>query len=238
MIRQYFDADSFTYTYLVVDEKTKKAVIIDPVKGQLSLYLKQIESLNVTLVAALDTHVHADHITALGDIKTVLGVPCYVGAEGEVPCADASLEKMASITVGQTLMEVIYTPGHTQSSFTFYWIEKALGYLFTGDTLLIGGTGRTDFQEGDANALFDSLHEKLLRYSDDTVVYPGHDYHGLTASTIGEEKQTNPRLQISDRQAFAAYMASLDLPEPKHMDIAVPANRMCGQLLKGGEPRV
>lgn len=228
IFRQLFDRESYTYTYLLADERTRQAVLIDPVDTELSLYLRLLDELNLKLTYALDTHVHADHVTALGLLRETLGAETMVGFEGEVDCASSGLTDAQVIHVGDIAIQVLFTPGHTNDSFSFLVEDAGQNYLFSGDTLFIRGTGRTDFQNGDAGQLYDSLHQKLLTLSDDTLVYPGHDYKGWTVSTIGEEKRNNPRLEPETRAAFIELMDNLDLPDPKMMDVAVPANRTCG----------
>jgi glyoxylase-like metal-dependent hydrolase (beta-lactamase superfamily II) len=173
--------------------------------------------------------VHADHITALGILRDKTGTETFLGNPGGVDCADNPLVEGKDIVVGDITIQVLYTPGHTDDSYTFLVKDNDQQYAFTGDTLLIRGTGRTDFQNGDANTLYDSLHNKLLKLDDATIVYPGHDYKGWTQSTIGEERAHNPRLNICSKERFAEFMANLNLPNPKFMDVAVPANRSCGK---------
>ena len=228
IFRQLFERESSTYTYLLADERSRKAALIDPVDSELHLYLRLLDELNLELIYALDTHVHADHVTALGLLRETLGCQTLVGFEGEVDCASSGLKDGQIINVGDIEIHVLFTPGHTDDSFTFLVEDQGEKYLFSGDTLLIRGTGRTDFQNGDAGRLYDSLHNKLLTLPDETRVYPGHDYKGWTVSSIGEEKHTNPRLEPATKEAFIELMNNLDLPNPKMMDVAVPANRTCG----------
>ena len=228
IFRQLFERESYTYTYLLADEQSREAVLIDPVDTELELYLRLLEELDLQLVAALDTHVHADHVTALGALRKATQCVTMVGFEGEVDCASEGLEDGKLIQVGNITIKVLFTPGHTNDSFSFIVEDDGQTYLFSGDTLLIRGTGRTDFQSGSPDELYDSLHEKLLTLPDNTLVYPGHDYKGWTVSTIGEEKRANPRLEPATKAAFRELMNNLDLPDPKMMDVAVPANRACG----------
>jgi sulfur dioxygenase len=228
IFRQMFDRESCTYTYLLGDEQTREAVLIDPVDTELSLYLRLLEELDLKLVLALDTHVHADHVTALGLLREKTDCTTMVGFEGEVDCASAGLEDGQLLEVGDIEIRVLFTPGHTNDSFSFIVADDGATYLFSGDTLLIRGTGRTDFQNGSAADLYDSLHNKLLTLPNETLVYPGHDYKGWIVSTIGEEKINNPRLEPPTKDAFIELMDNLDLPDPKMMDVAVPANRACG----------
>ena len=228
IFRQLFERESSTYTYLLADERTRKAALIDPVDTQLNMYLRLLDELDLQLIYALDTHVHADHVTALGLLRETLGCKTLVGFAGEVDCASSGLEDGQVINVGDIEINVLFTPGHTDDSFSFLVEDRGQGYLFSGDTLLIRGTGRTDFQNGDAGILYDSLHGKLMTLPDDTHVYPGHDYKGWTVSTIGEERAHNPRLEPDNKAAFIELMNNLHLPNPKMMDVAVPANRTCG----------
>jgi sulfur dioxygenase len=175
----------------------------------------------------VDTHTHADHITALGALRERTGCITMMGEQAMADCVSQSFAHLDQIEVGSIKLQVLYTPGHTDDSYSFYAPDAAM--LFTGDTLLIRGTGRTDFQNGDALAQYHSLHELLLKLPEHTEVYPAHDYKGWLKSSIGEERQHNPRLQLSSAEDYAAMMAALKLPNPKLMDIAVPANQACGK---------
>ena len=233
MFRQLFDEATSTLTYLLVDEETKDAVIIDPVKEHIDDYVKLVEQLKVKLLFALETHVHADHVTAGGLLRRKLGVKVGVSQQCGAQDADMQLNEGDVIYFGKEQIKVIATPGHTAGSLTFLWQDK----LFTGDALLINGCGRTDFQSGDAAILYDSIVNKLFIYPNETLVYPGHDYHGHRVSSIGQEKLINPRLAAKSKEAFVAIMENLNLPKPKLIDIAVPANKSCGidetELLQG-----
>ncbi len=224
ILRQLFDHETYTYTYLIADEESREAVIIDPVKEQLSRDLKLIKELGLSLRYAVDTHVHADHITSAGDLREATGCKTGVGAGGDVSCADLALKDNDEIHFGSHTLQVLTTPGHTNSCLSFH----INNIVFSGDALFIRGTGRTDFQQGDAGTLYDSITHKLYTLPDETLVYPGHDYRGNTVSTIGEEKQFNPRMTHS-REQFIEQMAALDLPNPKKIMEAVPANLACGQ---------
>jgi glyoxylase-like metal-dependent hydrolase (beta-lactamase superfamily II) len=228
LLRQLFDHESSTYTYLLGDEAAGVAALIDPVDVHLEMYLRLLDELELKLVVALDTHVHADHVTALGMLRDKTECTTMVGFEGEVACATEGLSDGKVIAVGSIAINVLFTPGHTDDSFCFVVEDTDQTYVFTGDTLLIRGTGRTDFQNGDAATLWASLHEKVLKLPDNTFVYPGHDYKGWTRSTIAEEKKANPRLEPATVEAFVDLMANLNLANPKMMDVAVPANRACG----------
>ena len=225
MLRTFFDEASSTLTYLLEDEETKEAVIIDPVKPQVNHYLQIIQELGLTLKYAFDTHTHADHITALGILRERLGCESLVGEQSQAACASIWMKDQEVYTFGQYSLEVIYTPGHTDDSYSFLVGDK----LFTGDTLLIRGCGRTDFQNGSANALYESLWNKLLVMNESIRVYPGHDYKGWFVSTLGEEKHHNPRLQFKTAATFKDFMDNLKLPNPKMMDVAVSANQQCGE---------
>lgn len=226
IIKQFLHKKTATYTYLVADENCRDALLIDPVKDDFERYLNAIGQLNLKLSAALDTHIHADHITALGLLKERTHAATFLGLPHQVDCADFSLTDNQIIRLGDIEITAIHTPGHTTESFCFYIPTKNI--IFTGDTLLINGTGRTDFQNGDAEKLYDSLHNKILTLPDDTLIYPGHDYHGKHCSTIGHEKRKNPRLAKKNKKEFISMMNQLNLPEPEYMHIAVPSNLDCG----------
>lgn len=222
IFRQLFDPESSTYTYLVADHG--EALLIDPVLERVPAYVQLIRELDLKLVVALDTHVHADHVTGLGALREQTACTTAMGAETGAQCVNHHFREGESIRVGDIALTAWYTPGHTDNSYSFVLPDR----VFTGDTLLIRGTGRTDFQNGDARAQYDSL-QRLLKLPDSTLVYPGHDYKGWTVSTIGEERRFNPRLQVASAEAYVALMRNLKLPNPKLMDIAVPANLSCGR---------
>ncbi len=223
-IRQLFDHDTWTYSYLIWDEKTKEAAIIDSVKEKFERDVKYITDLGLTLKYSLETHVHADHITASGSLRDEFGCQVAVHKDGGTKCADLQIDEGAVFQLGNQEIKAIHTPGHTNGDVT-YVID---GALFTGDALLIRACGRTDFQQGDSEKLYHSI-EKLFAYPDDTVVYPGHDYDGFTESTIGEEKMLNPRLGNNrSKQDFISIMDNMILPKPKKIDVAVPGNLDCG----------
>lgn len=229
IFRQLFEQESSTYTYLIACEKTRKAALIDTVKAEVPQYIQLLRELNLTLVYALDTHTHADHITGAGELRDLTNCATLLGEEANSTCVSHALRDGEKISVGELTLTALHTPGHTDDSYTYHLIDSSEQYLFTGDTLLIRGTGRTDFQNGNARDQYQSLFEKLLRMPENTWVYPGHDYKGWTRSTIGEEKAHNPRLQVKDVAAYVELMNNLKLPNPKMMDIAVPANRACGK---------
>ena len=225
IFRQLFDQLSSTYTYLLASRAGGEALLIDPVLENLEQYLQLIRELDLKLVLAIDTHVHADHITALGRLRDRVGCPTMMGQYSKAECVSIKINDGETISIDGVDLKGIHTPGHTDDSFSFVMADR----VFTGDTLLIRGTGRTDFQNGDPYAAYDSLFNKLLRLPGDTLVYPAHDYRGWTTSTIDEERQHNPRLQVRSAAEYASIMNSLNLPDPKLMDIAVPANLACGK---------
>jgi sulfur dioxygenase len=224
LFRQLFERESSTYTYLIAPREGGEALLIDPVKTELSKYLQLIDELGLRLVFAIDTHVHADHVTALGDLRAASNCATLMGEHSKAECVSGKLSDGERIKVGGLELRALYTPGHTDDSYSFVMKDR----VFTGDTLLIRGTGRTDFQNGDPAAEYESLFSKLLQLPEQTLVYPGHDYRGWTVSTIGEERAHNPRLQARSKDDYVALMRGLRLPNPKQMDVAVPANLACG----------
>lgn len=225
IFRQLFDRVSFTYTYLLAQRQGGEALLIDPVSEDVPRYVKLIEELGLKLVIAADTHIHADHVTGLGALRDVTGCVTAMGVRSRASCVSLKLTEGECLKLDGLALEVLYTPGHTDDSYSFRLADR----VFTGDTLLIRGTGRTDFQNGDPREQYDSLFNKLLTLPDDTLVYPAHDYNGMTVSTIGEEKRHNPRLQVASVEAYARLMNSLKLPDVRLMDVAVPANLACGR---------
>jgi glyoxylase-like metal-dependent hydrolase (beta-lactamase superfamily II) len=226
IFRQFFDPVSCTYTYVLGDEVGREACLIDPVLDRVDEYAQWIDGQGFRLVYAIDTHIHADHITGLGQLRERTACRTAMGEKSPAECVDVKLSEGESLTIGSLLLKVLYTPGHTDDSYSYVMADR----VFTGDALLIRGTGRTDFQNGDAYQAYDSLFHKLLLLPEATAVYPAHDYHGQTVSTIGDEKRLNPRLQVRSAGEYADLMASLRLPDPRLMDVAVPANRRCGQV--------
>ena len=226
IFRQLFDKSSSTYTYLLAERQGGEALLIDPVLDNTAQYVRLIDELDLKLVKAVDTHIHADHVTALGALRERTGCATAMGSTTKVECVSVHFREGDKLSADNLHLDVIYTPGHTDDSYSFRLPDR----VFTGDTLLIRGTGRTDFQNGDPAAQYDSLFNKLLRLPEDTLVYPAHDYHGMTVSTIGEERHHNPRLQVSGMQAYVELMNGLELDDPRMMDIAIPANRACGLL--------
>ena len=229
IFRQFFDAESSTYTYLMASGHGREAVIIDPVREQLEHYLAAVAALELKLVKAIDTHTHADHITALGALRDRTGCVTLMGEFTKAECVSMSVRDGELIDVDGVKLKALYTPGHTDESFSFVLRPERPAAVFTGDVLLIRGTGRTDFQGGNPHKSWDSIVNTLFRLPDDTRVYPAHDYKGWTASSIGEEKRHNPRLAGKDEAAYVDIMRNLNLPNPKLMDVAVPANLACGK---------
>lgn len=226
IFRQLFDAESSTYSYLLGDTAGRQAVIVDPVREQATRDLGLLSELGLRLAYILETHVHADHVTGAKALQAQSGARSAVSRHCGASGFDWLLEDGDRITFGDEVVHAIATPGHTPGSTCYLWRDR----LLTGDTLLIGGCGRTDFQLGDAGALYDSITGRLFTLPDDTLVYPGHDYHGRWVSTIGEEKRTNPRLANVSREQFIEIMRNLDLPHPKKIAEAVPANLRGGVL--------
>lgn len=230
LFRQLFDPETATYTYLIADAASGKALLIDPVLEQVERDKQLLQELGLGLAYTLETHVHADHVTAAARLREALGSQTVLGQAAGVDCADVALADGESLSLGAVTITALATPGHTSGCTSYLWRGVAGGdRLFTGDTLLIRGCGRTDFQQGYAAQLFHSVRDKLFQLPDETLVCPGHDYRGRTVSTIGEEKRFNPRLGLEVNEAtFVEIMSSLDLPYPKRIDIAVPANLTCG----------
>jgi len=225
--RQLFDRESSTYTYLLADPSTREAALIDTVKEQVDRDLKLVDELGFKLKYVMETHVHADHITGADDIRHQTGAQGVVGRGTHVACADLELGEGEEVKLGRFKISALSTPGHTDGCMSYY-VE---GRLFTGDSLLIRGCGRTDFQQGSSEKLYESVTQKLFEFPDETLVYPAHDYQGRTVSTIGEEKRLNPRLgQGKTLQEFVKIMADLHLDLPKKIQTALPANLACGQV--------
>ena len=228
LFRQLFDATSSTYTYLLADRQTGDAVLIDPVREQIPSYLRLLDELELKLVMAIDSHVHADHITALGALREATGCVTWMGQQAQADCVSARFADGDRLRFGSYALVAMYTPGHTDDSYSFYLEADGQKYAFTGDTLLIRGTGRTDFQNGNPHDQYRSLFDRLLQLPGETLVFPAHDYKGWTVSSIAEERLHNPRLQVAGEAEYVQLMQSLRLPNPSLMDVAVPANRACG----------
>jgi glyoxylase-like metal-dependent hydrolase (beta-lactamase superfamily II) len=230
IFRQLFDKESSTYTYILGDPETRKAAIVDAVIEQVDRDAKVLEELSLELEYAFETHVHADHITGAGELRSRLGVRTVFSERG-ASCADLQVKDGDRVRVGSIEVGVRATPGHTNGCLTYVVSTGSRTIAFTGDALLVRGCGRTDFQQGDARTLYRSIHEKIFTLPDDALLYPAHDYRGHTVTTVGEEKRHNPRLNLSvTEDRFVEIMAALKLPNPKMMDIAVPANAACGRV--------
>lgn len=228
LFRQLFDPESSTYTYLLADAQTKEAVLIDPVIEQIDRDLGLVADLGLTLRWVLDTHVHADHVTAAGAIRARTGARTALGRGAGTVCADVYVKDGDRIAFGRHEIEARETPGHTSGCVTYVTDEGAMA--FTGDALLVRGSGRTDFQQGDARTLYRSVHEKILSLPASTLLYPGHDYKGRTVTSVDEERRLNPRLGGGKTEDdFVEIMGKLQLAYPKKIDVALPANLECGR---------
>jgi glyoxylase-like metal-dependent hydrolase (beta-lactamase superfamily II) len=224
IFRQLFDSVSGTYTYLLASRRGGEALIIDPVLEKVERYLQLVRELDVKLIKAVDTHLHADHVTGLGALRDRTHCITVMGEQTHADVVSMRVAEGDRIEVEGVRLDVLYTPGHTDDSYSYLMGDR----VFTGDTLLIRGTGRTDFQNGDPRAQYDSIFNKLLKLPDETLVYPAHDYKGDTVSTIAEERAFNPRLRVKSADEYADLMNNLNLPNPKMMDVAVPANMHIG----------
>src|SRR6186997_698041 len=224
IFRQLFDSVSGTYTYLLASRRGGEALIIDPVLEKVDRYLQLIRELDLRLVKAVDTHLHADHVTGLGALRDRTHCITVMGEQSGVDVVSMRVTEGDKVEIEGVALDVAYTPGHTDDSYSYLLPDR----VFTGDTLLIRGTGRTDFQNGDPRAQYDSLFGRLLKLPDKTLVYPAHDYKGDTVSTIAEERAFNPRLQVKSIDEYVDLMSHLNLPNPKMMDVAIPANMHIG----------
>lgn len=226
IFRQLFDPDTHTYTYLLGCEFSYKAILIDTVATQVDSYLSLLQELDLTLIYSLETHVHADHVTAASLLREKIGSKSVVHRDAGAMCADLLVTDGVVLQIGEIELKVLHTPGHTSGCVSYLVGDR----VFTGDTLLINGCGRTDFQQGDAATMYRSITEKLFTLPGDTLVYPGHDYHGFTVSSIKQEMALNSRLGGGKTEAeFISIMAQLNLPYPKYIDEALPANQACGK---------
>ncbi|MCB9652920.1 MAG: MBL fold metallo-hydrolase [Deltaproteobacteria bacterium] len=235
LFRQLFDPETSTYTYLLADEETKEAVLIDPVREQTDRDLLLLQELGLTLVHILETHVHADHVTGAGQLRDQTHAKTVVSAKAGAACADVKVHEGDVVAFGSHRLHVLETPGHTDGCQTYVTDDKHMA--FTGDALLIRGCGRTDFQQGDARKLFHSVRDKIFGLPDNTLIYPGHDYKGRMVSTVAEEKKFNPRLGDGRTEdEFVELMASLKLATPKKIHEAVPANMLCGRAPSAWAP--
>ena len=231
LFRQLFEPQSSAYTYLLGCAQSGEAALIDPVIVTVERDLEVLGDLGLTLKYTIETHIHADHVTGAGRLRELTGCQCALPAKSGAARADVAVEEGIAIEIGVLGLHPLYTPGHTDDHFAYWLDAPGSERLFTGDALLIDGCGRTDFQNGDAATLYRSVHDKLFALADETLVYPGHDYQQRQVSSVGQEKARNPRLGGGKTlDQFVAIMAALDLPRPKKMDIAVPANRACGEV--------
>ena len=220
IFEQLFDTKSSTYTYIISSGKGREALIIDPVIEHTDKYIEVLKNLELKLVKVIDTHIHADHVTGLNELNKRTNCTRIMGEKSKSEVIDLRIKDSDKINVENIELKAIYTPGHTDCSYSYLMNDR----VFTGDTLLINGTGRTDFQNGSAEDAYESLFNKLLKLPKDTLVYPAHDYNGKKYSTIENEKNNNPRLQVSSKEQYAEIMNNLKLANPKMMDVAVPAN--------------
>ena len=224
IFKQVFDQKSSTYTYLIASAKGREAVIIDPVIENVDSYITLLNELNLKLVKVIDTHIHADHITGASKLKKVTKCYTIMGEHTPADTVEIKVKDEEIIKIDQIEIKAMYTPGHTSDSYSFL-MDK---YLFSGDTLLINGTGRTDFQNGSSKDAYNSLFNKLLKLPEDTLLYPGHDYNGKLVSTIGNEKNSNPRLQVNNADEYAEIMSNLNLSKPELMDSNIRSNIKLG----------
>jgi len=224
IFKQVFDQKSSTYTYLIASAKGREAVIIDPVIENVEKYISLLQELDLKLVKVIDTHIHADHITGASKLKKATNCSTIMGEHTPADTVEIKVKDGEKVKIDQIEIKAIYTPGHTSDSYSFL-MDK---YLFSGDTLLINGTGRTDFQNGSSEDAYNSLFNKLLKLPDDTLLYPGHDYNGKLFSTIGNEKKLNPRLQVNSADEYAEIMSKLNLSKPELMDSNIQSNIRLG----------
>tara|TARA_Y100001960_G_scaffold273809_1_gene302329 strand:+ start:256 stop:948 length:693 start_codon:yes stop_codon:yes gene_type:complete len=220
IFNQLFDEKSSTYTYIISSGKGREALIIDPVIEHTNEYIKVLENLKLKLVKVIDTHIHADHVSGLNELNKKTNCKRIMGEKSKSEVIDIKIKDGEKIEIENIKLEAMYTPGHTDCSYSYLMNDR----VFTGDTLLINGTGRTDFQSGSPYDAYDSLFNRLLKLPEKTLVYPAHDYNGKKNSTIENEKNNNPRLQVSSKEEYAEIMNNLNLANPKMIDIAVPAN--------------
>jgi len=224
LFRQLFDKTSSTYTYLLASRHGGEALLIDPVFEHTSRYLKLLEELDLKLVKVVDTHIHADHVSAMGKLRDATRCTTVMGEQSPADVVSMRVRDNDPISIEGLTLTALHTPGHTSESYSFLMDDR----VFTGDTLLIRGTGRTDFQNGDPYEQYHSIFERLLKLPENTMVYPGHDYKGDTVSTIAEERHNNPRLQVNSANEYADIMNNLNLANPAMMDVAVPENLKLG----------
>ncbi|MDA8867272.1 MBL fold metallo-hydrolase [Candidatus Pelagibacter sp.] len=224
IFKQIFDTESSTYTYLIASSKGREAVIIDPVIENVDNYIKILGELDLKLVKVIDTHIHADHVTGATKLKKATNCTTLMGEHTPADAVEIKVKDGEIIEIDNLKIKSLYTPGHTSDSYSFLLDN----YLFSGDTLLINGTGRTDFQNGSSTDAYNSLFNNLLKLPEETLVYPGHDYNGKFSSTIGNEKKFNPRLQVKSEDEYVDIMSKLNLSKPKLIDINVSRNIKLG----------
>ena len=220
IFEQLFDTKSSTYTYILTSGKGREALIIAPVLEHTDQYINLLNKLELNLVKVIDTHIHADHITGLNELSERTNCTKIMGENSKSEVVDLRVKEDENVKIDNINLKVMYTPGHTDCSYSYLMNDR----VFTGDTLLINGTGRTDFQNGNARQQYDSIFNKLLKLPENTMVYPAHDYNGKKHSTIGSERKNNPRLQVNSVDQYVEIMNNLKLANPKMMDVAVPAN--------------
>lgn len=231
IFRQLVEPESSTYTYLIACDETREAALIDPVIDTVDRDLALLRELGLTLKYTIETHIHADHVTGADRLRDAMGSKAAVPEKSGASHADLAVREGEPIAVGTLKLEPLYVPGHTDDHHAYLLRSDGSWRVFTGDALMIDGCGRTDFQNGDAATLYRSVHDKLFALPEETLVYPGHDYQGRRVSSIGQERARNPRLGGGKTiDEFVAIMNGLNLPRPKKMDVAVPANRECGEI--------
>lgn len=238
IFRQLFEPEASAYTYLLACEQTGRALLIDPVIETAERDLALVQELGLRLACTIETHIHADHVTGAGRLRALCGSKAGFPAASSADCIDFTITEGEPIALGDIMVRPLFTPGHTDDHHSYVVESHDAPRVFTGDALLIEGCGRTDFQNGDAATLYRSVHEKIFALGDDVLVYPAHDYNQRHVSSVGQEKARNPRLGGGkSAEEFIGIMAGLGLPRPKKMDIAVPANRACGELTGQRDPK-
>jgi glyoxylase-like metal-dependent hydrolase (beta-lactamase superfamily II) len=234
LFRQLFEPGSSAYTYLIACDQTGEAALIDPVLETTERDLQVLQDLGLTLKYTIETHIHADHVTGAARLRELTGCKTAVPDKSAAAHVDLAVREGEPIHIGKVRLDPLFTPGHTDDHHAYFLKEDGCARVFTGDVLMIDGCGRTDFQNGDAATLYRSVHSKIFSLPDETLVYPGHDYQQRRVSSVGQERERNPRLGGGKTlEEFVAIMAALDLPRPKKMDVAVPANRACGEIDEG-----
>lgn len=231
LFRQLFEPQSSTYTYLIACDQSGEAALIDPVMETIERDMRIIDDLGLSLKLTIETHIHADHVTGASRLRERTGCRCAVPEKSGAAHVDLRVREGEAIRVGRLELKPLYTPGHTDDHHSYFVDSSDAARVFTGDALLIDGCGRTDFQNGDAATLYRSIHEKIFSLPSDTLVFPGHDYQQRHVSSVAQERERNPRLGGGRTlDEFVEIMAGLNLPQPKKIDVAVPANRKCGQI--------